>query len=304
MTQDQKVEKIKQLKEQHNAIILTHNYQLAEVHEIADFVGDSLELSRKAADVDADVIVFCGVTFMAETAAILSPEKTVLLPSLEAGCPMADMATAEKLIEEKAKYNNPLVVTYVNSSADVKAVSDICVTSANALDIVKNLPEDREILFVPDMNLGNYIQSQTGRTMHMWEGFCPTHHRISVEDIERRKKEYPEAVIIVHPESTYDVIKQSDAALSTGGMCRFIKESYAKQFIVATEIGMIYRLQKENPTKQFIPISEQAVCPTMKLCRVDDVLNSLEQMEHKITVNEPIRSQALLPIQRMLKGHL
>ena len=292
---------IKILKEQNNAIILAHNYQLGEVQDIADFVGDSLELSIKASNTDADIILCCGVTFMAETAYILSPDKTVLLPAIESGCPMADMAEAEDLIKMKEKYPNALVVTYVNSSAKVKALSDVCVTSANAKKIVAQLPKDKEILFVPDKNLGAYVQRETGRPMILWQGFCPTHMRITPEDILKRKKEFPNAAVIVHPEARLDVIDLADQALSTGGMLRYAKETDKQQIIVATENGIIYRLAKENPNKQFIPVSEQAVCPTMKLHRIEDVLNSLKNLTHKITVPEDIREKAFHPINKMLK---
>lgn len=301
LTEEEMIDRINELRKEKNAIILTHNYQLGEVQDIADFVGDSLELSIKANATDADVIVFCGVRFMAETAYILSPEKTVLLPVLESGCPMADMAESGELIKLKAEHPEALVVTYVNSSADVKAESDICVTSSNALKIVSELPEDREIIFVPDKNLGAYIQHKTGRKMILWPGFCPTHMRITPEHIKKRIEEYPEAKVIVHPEAKMDVIELADEALSTGGMVRFAKESDCRQIIVGTEMGMIYRLQKENPDKQFIPVSEQAICPNMKMTRLDDVLASLEKMQHRITIPEDIRIKAKKPIELMLE---
>jgi len=294
------IEKIKTLKKERNAVILTHNYQLAEVQQIADFVGDSLELSIKASKTQADVILFCGVKFMAETAYILSPEKTVLLPSLTSGCPMADMADYNSLSDLKEKYPDAVVVTYVNSSAEVKALSDICVTSSNALNIVRNIPEDKKIIFVPDQNLGAYIQKQTDRDMILWEGYCPVHMRITTEAIARKKEEFPEALVIVHPESQLDVIKLADSALSTGGMLKFAKDSSAEKIIVATEIGMIYRLQKENPDIQFIPASEQAVCPDMKMHRLEHVLDALKNNRNIITVPEPVREKAFIPIKRMI----
>ncbi|MBN1863665.1 MAG: quinolinate synthase NadA [Victivallales bacterium] len=299
---DGMVARINELRSEKNAVILTHNYQLAEVQDIADFVGDSLELSIKAARTTADVIVFCGVRFMAETAYILSPDKTVLLPSLESGCPMADMAEAPDLERFKKKHPGAIVVTYINSSAEVKALSDICVTSANAAEIVASLPKDGKIIFVPDMNLGSYVQKVTGRDMILWQGFCPTHMRIRAEDLKRRIAEFPDAKVIVHPESRPDVINLADEALSTGGMLKFARLTDARQIIVATEVGMIYRLSKESPDKQFIPVSEQAVCPNMKMHRLETVLHSLETMTHNIEIPEEIRVAAAKPITKMLQG--
>lgn len=300
-TEKEMITKICELRKELNAVILTHNYQLGEVQDIADFVGDSLELSIKAAKTTADVIVFCGVKFMAETAYMLSPEKSVLLPALESGCPMADMADAEQLLELKAKHPDAMVVTYVNSSIDVKALSDVCVTSANAVKIVNSLPKDREIIFVPDKNLGAYVQRETGRKMILWPGFCPTHMRITPKELKQRISEFPDAKILVHPEARLDVIDLADEALSTGGMIKYAKNSDAKQIIVATEVGMIYRLSKENPKIQFIPVSEQAVCPNMKMHRLDNVLDALENMKHSIVVPEEIRILAKKPIKRMLE---
>jgi quinolinate synthase len=301
LTDKEIIARICELREKKNAVILTHNYQLGEVQDIADFVGDSLELSIKASKTAADVIVFCGVQFMAETAYMLSPEKTVLLPALESGCPMADMAEADDLKKLKAKHPDALVVTYVNSSAEVKALSDICVTSANAVKIVESLPSNKEIIFVPDKNLGAYVQRITGRKMILWPGFCPTHMRITPDQLKQRIAEFPEAKVIVHPESRLDVIDLADEALSTGGMIRYAKATDVKQIIVATEVGMIYRLTKENPGKQFIPVSEQAVCPNMKMHRLDTVLDSLEYMRHSIIVPEETRLLAKKPIEKMLK---
>lgn len=295
------IDRINYLRKQKNAIIITHNYQLGEVQDIADFTGDSLELSIKAAETTADVIVFCGVKFMAETAAILSPKKTVLLPVMESGCPMADMADAADLVKMKNEHPDALVVTYVNSSAEVKAQTDVCVTSANALKIVSSLPADREIIFVPDKNLGAYIQMKTGRKMILWPGFCPTHMRITPQSIMQKKKEYPDAKVIIHPEARLDVIALADEVLSTGGMCRFAKQTDARKIIVATEIGLIYRLKRENPDKMFIPVTEQAVCPNMKLIRIDNVLDSLEKIKFKITVSEKVREPAEKAIRKMLE---
>ncbi len=301
LTEKEIIDRINVLRKQRNAIIMTHNYQLGEVQDIADFTGDSLELSMKAAETKADVIVFCGVKFMAETAAILSPEKTVLLPVMESGCPMADMADAEDLMKMKKEHPDALVVTYVNSSAEVKALTDVCVTSANALKIVSALPADKEIIFVPDRNLGAYVQRKTGRKMILWPGFCPTHMRITPQAIIQKKQEYPDAKVIIHPESRLDVIDLADEVFSTGGMCKFAKQTDAKKIIVATELGLIYRLKKENPDKIFIPVTEQAVCPNMKMHRMDNVLESLEKMRNKISVPEDIRVPAERSIRRMLE---
>ena len=293
-------ERICELRTARRAVILVHNYQLGEVQDLGDFVGDSLELSRQAASTDAATIVFCGVHFMAETAAILSPTKTVLLPVREAGCPMADMATAEEVREAKAAHPGVIVVTYVNSSAAVKAESDVCVTSANAAVIVRTLPTDRPILFLPDRNLGAWVARETGREMILWPGFCPTHMWITREAVNERKREFPGAEVIIHPESRLEVIDLADAVLSTGGMLRHVRKSAAPQFIVATEMGIIYRLRKENPGKQFIPVSEQAVCPNMKMIRAVDVLHALARNEHRIVVPEDLRVRALRPIEQML----
>ncbi len=295
------IEKIEKLKKQLNAVLLVHNYQLGEVQDIADFSGDSLELSRKAAKTDADVIVFCGVHFMAETAAILNPGKTVLLPDINSGCPMADMVTATQLRELKKKHPNAKVVCYVNSTAEVKAESDICCTSANAVQVVKSLRDAEEIIFVPDQYLGSYAGEQAGRELILWPGYCPTHARISPNDIRKRKEEHPGAVVIVHPECKPDVKKVADAILSTGGMITYAKETKAKTIIVGTEIGIIHRLRQENPDKVFVPVSEQAVCPRMKLITIESVLWSMESNKYRITVPEAIRLKAKNAVDRMLE---
>lgn len=294
------VEKILQLKQQRNAVILAHNYQLGEVQEIADFSGDSLELSQRAAETDADIIVFCGVLFMAETASILCPDKTVLLPHVHAGCPMADMITAEKLRRKRDEHPKATVVCYVNSPAEVKAESDVCCTSANAVDVVQSLPDADEILFVPDQYLGHFAAAQTGRDLLLWPGFCPTHVRIQAGDILRLRKEYPQAEVVVHPECRPDVTALADEVLSTGGICRYARESQATEIIVGTEIGMLHRLRKENPNKRFIAVSEQAVCPTMKLITLETVLWALEEMAHEVKVPEEIRVRARSTVDRML----
>ena len=293
------ITRITQLKKQRNAVILVHNYQRPEIQDIGDFVGDSLELSQKAATVQADVIVFCGVDFMAETAYIVNPKRTVLLPEPEAGCPMAQMITAEKLIEKKKELPDVAVVCYVNSSAAVKAESDICCTSANAVKVVQSL-DDKDILFVPDQYLGQWVSQKTGKQMHLWPGFCPTHMRVLAEDILRLKKQYPGAVAVVHPECRPEAKAAADEVLSTGGMMRFARETKAKTIIIGTETGIIYRLQKENPDKKFIAVSDKVICPNMKRTTLEKVLWSLQEMEHRITVPEDIRRRALRAVQRML----
>jgi quinolinate synthase len=296
------IEEILHLKKDKNAIILAHNYQLGEIQDIADFVGDSLELSQKAAQTGAAVIVFCGVHFMAETASILCPDKRVLLPDLQAGCPMANMVTVEGLRQKKEEYPEVTVVCYVNSTADVKAESDVCCTSANAVKIVRNLPEQGRILFVPDQYLGYFVSDKTGREMILWPGFCPTHARIRSQDIIRLKQEYPQAKVVVHPECTPEVTALADEVLSTGGICRFAHDTAAVDIIVGTEIGILHRLRKENPDKRFIPASEQAVCPRMKLITLENVLWSLQEMAPEVKVPEEIRLRAKSAVDRMLEA--
>ncbi len=296
------IEEILHLKKDKNAIILAHNYQLGEIQDIADFVGDSLELSQKAAQTGAAVIVFCGVHFMAETASILCPDKRVLLPDLQAGCPMANMVTVEGLRQKKEEYPEVTVVCYVNSTADVKAESDVCCTSANAVKIVRNLPEERKILFVPDQYLGYFVSDKTGREIILWPGFCPTHARIRSQDIIRLKQEYPQAKVVVHPECTPEVTALADEVLSTGGICRFAHDTAAVDIIVGTEIGILHRLRKENPDKRFIPASEQAVCPRMKLITLENVLWSLQEMAPEVKVPEEIRLRAKSAVDRMLEA--
>jgi len=294
------VNKILSLKREKKAVILAHNYQLGEVQDIADFVGDSLGLSQNAATTNARVIVFCGVHFMAETASILCPDKIVLLPDMNAGCPMADMITAKRLRERKKELPNATVVCYINSSAEVKAESDICCTSANAVKVVAGLNRD-EIIFVPDQYLGHYVQTKTGKKMHLWPGFCPTHIRIRPEHITQLKQEYPQAKVVVHPECRTEVIALADEVLSTGGMCRYARQEEVTEVIVGTEIGIIHRLKKENPGKKFIPVSEQAVCPNMKLITQEKVLWSLEAMAPEVRVPEQTRLKAKAAVDRMLR---
>jgi quinolinate synthase len=294
------IEKIGTLKRKLNAIILAHNYQRPEVQDVADYTGDSLELSRKAAETDADVIVFCGVHFMAETAKILSPEKIVLLPDENAGCPMADMITAEQLAQEKKKYPGVQVVCYVNSSAAVKAGSDICCTSANAVQVVQSMDKDRPVLFVPDKYLGLFAMRTSGTKMHFWPGYCPTHMKIRVDDIARQKELYPDANIVVHPECHPDVIDAADETLSTGGIIRYARAYKKKTLIVGTETGILHRLGKENPAVKYVPVTERSLCPHMKRITLEKVLWSMEELKPRIEIPEDIRQQALSAVERML----
>jgi quinolinate synthase len=290
---------IRALLKERNAVLLAHNYMRDEVQEIADITGDSLALSMEAAETAADVIVFCGVHFMAESASILSPDKTVLLPRLDAGCPMADMVTAEGLLEMKAKHPGVPVVTYVNSTAAVKAHTDICCTSANALKVVNSLPEN-ELIFVPDRNLGRFVAKFSEKTFHFWEGFCPTHERLRAEDVVRLKKENPDAQFICHPECSPDVSAIADHVCSTSGMYSYVKNSSVKRFIIGTEAGILYRLKKENPDKEFILASPALICPNMKLISLEDILNSLKSMSPVVKVPEEIRVPAKRALDRML----
>ena len=294
------LEQIAKLREKLNAIILAHNYQRPEVQDIADYTGDSLELSRKAAGTDAEVIVFCGVHFMAETAKILSPQKTVLLPDEAAGCPMADMITADQLEQEKAKYPGVQVVCYVNSSAAVKAGSDICCTSANAVQVVQAMDSERPILFVPDQYLGHYVMRKTGREMHLWPGYCPTHMKIGVDDVNRQRARYPGAKVLVHPECRPDVIDAADEALSTGGIIRYAQSYQGSTLIVGTETGILHRLRKENPAVQYVPVTKRGVCPNMKCITLEKVLWSMEEMEPNIEIPKEVRQRALAAVERML----
>ena len=295
------IEKIEQLKQQRNAVILAHNYQPGEIQDLADFGGDSLGLSIKAAEIDADVIVFCGVQFMAETAAILSPQKTVLLPDKHAGCPLADMITAQQLRQLKQEHPDALVVCYVNSSAEVKAESDYCCTSANAVEVVNSLPEDRSIIFVPDQHLGRFAAEKTGRDLVLWPGYCHVHVVISEEDIKNAKAEYPDAVVMVHPECTEPVKELSDQILSTGQMLKFATKSTANRFIVGTEVGIIHALKRQSPNKEFFPASERAICPNMKLTTLEKIAWALEDMQYKVTVPQDIRIRAKKSLDRMVE---
>lgn len=290
---------IRDLLKQRNAVLLAHNYMRDEVQEIADITGDSLGLSQEAAKTSADVIVFCGVHFMAESAAILSPGKTVLLPRLDAGCPMAEMITAEDLRKFKRDRPGLPVVTYVNSSAEVKAESDICCTSANALKVVNSLP-DKEIIFTPDRNLGHYVSQFSDKKFHLWDGFCPTHERLKPEAVLELKKRYPDALFICHPECNPAVTALADHACSTSGMYDYCKQSTAKSFIIGTEAGILYKLKVENPDKKFILASPALICPNMKLTSLEDILLALENMAPVVTVDNRIRLKAKAALDRMI----
>lgn len=299
MYQDDIKQEIRNLLKQRNAILLAHNYMRDEVQEIADITGDSLGLSIEAAKTDADVIVFCGVHFMAESASILAPEKTVLLPRLDAGCPMADMITEDGLMEMKSHYPGVPVVTYVNSSAAVKAASDICCTSANAIKVVNSLP-DREIIFTPDRNLGTYVGRFTDKNIHLWEGYCPTHERMKPEDVSRLKAQHPDALFICHPECNPAVVALADHVCSTSGMYDYCRNSTAKKFLIGTEAGILYRLRQESPEKEFILASPALICPNMKLTSLEDVRDALLTMKPVVKVPEEIRVPAKRALDRML----
>ena len=300
MKKEEIVERIAQLKKERNAVILAHNYQTGEVQDIADYIGDSLGLSQKAASSEASVIVFCGVHFMAETAAILAPAKTVLLPEIKAGCPMADMITAGELREWKKRYPGRKVVAYVNTTADVKAESDICCTSSNAVKVVISL-EDEEVLFVPDKNLAAYVARQTNKKIIAWDGYCSIHDNIRLRDIKEKKKAHPEAEVWAHPECRPEVIDLADKVLSTGKMVKEAGETPKKEIIVATEAGIIYRLKKENPGKSFYPGRDQALCPNMKKINLEKVLISLEKIVYRIEVPPEISCKARGAIEKMVK---
>ncbi len=294
------VKEIKSLKKKKNAIIVAHNYQYPEIQDIADFVGDSLELAKKASELKNDIIVFCGVIFMAETAKILAPDKKVLLPVKTAGCPMADMINAEQLAELKKQHPKAKVVTYVNSNAEVKALTDVCCTSANAVKIVQNIDAD-EIIFVPDKNLGAYCQRFTEKKIILWDGHCYVHNRISPSEVREAKTQLPDAPLLVHPECTSQVIDLADAVLSTAGMLKYVKEHNANRFIVATEEGIIHRMKKENPNKQFYSAGTAKFCVNMKKTKLSNVLESLENEQFEIVVDKEIAKKAKASLDKMLE---
>lgn len=294
------IQEINEFKQKRNAVILAHNYQTGDVQDIADYVGDSLGLSIQASKTDADVIVFCGVHFMAETAAILSPEKTVLLPEIHAGCPMADMINADQLKRLKEKHPDALVVSYVNSTAEVKALSDYCCTSSNAVELVKTIDPDKEIIFVPDQHLGSYVSKQTGRNLILYPGYCPSHARILANDIRDLKDEHPDAIVLAHPECNEEVKGLADEKLSTGAMLKFAKASDTKKFIIATEPGIVHTLKKENPDKKFYAATAKAICPNMKKITIEKVLWSLEAMKFVVTVPDEVAIKARGALERMI----
>lgn len=297
-------DEIKALKRERNAIILAHNYQVGEIQDIADFTGDSLGLARAAQQTDADVLVFCGVRFMAETASILCPDKTVLIPDPDAGCSLASMVNPEDVRRWKNEHPGGVVVAYVNTTASVKAEADYCCTSSNAVEIINHIPADRDILFVPDFYLGSYVQMKTGRTnITIWKGQCHVHAMIDSERIERLKREHESAEIIMHPECgcLTRSMPYADQILSTEGMVKYVRQSRSPAFIVATETGVLHKMKRENPGKEFIPAAEHAVCHYMKLNTIEKVVLSLERMQYEVKVPEPIRQRALLPIERMIE---
>jgi quinolinate synthase len=297
------VEKIGRLRRERRAVILAHNYQIPEVQDIADIIGDSLAMAREAASVrDADVIVLCGVRFMAETAKLLNPARRVLMPDPNAGCPMADMVSPRELADARRRHPDAAVVCYVNSSAAVKALSDIACTSANAVKVVESIPPDRPILFVPDQSLGDWAARKTGRrNLLLWPGFCPTHHRILAEHVEARRREHPDAEVCAHPECTRQVVDLADFVGSTSQIIRHVTESPARAFIIATELGVCHTLRRRNPTKTIIEITQLADCPNMKLNTLEKVLWSLEDLAYEVQVPEEVAGPARRSIERMLE---
>ncbi|GBE16106.1 MAG TPA: quinolinate synthase NadA [Proteobacteria bacterium] len=292
---------IRELVRKRRAVFLAHNYQRDEIQEIADHTGDSLGLSQIAASSDAEVIVFCGVHFMAESAAILAPKRTVLLPRKDAGCPMADMISPEGVEKMRLRYPGGTVVAYVNTSAAVKAHSDICCTSANAVKVVLSLPESEgPVIMIPDQNLARYVASQVDRKVVWWDGFCPVHHRYRAEDVLKVKRLYPKAVFVAHPECRPEVLELADHITSTSGMYLFARETGANEVIIGTENGVLYRMRSENPGKTFIPLSDEMICPNMKLTTLEDVRDALMNMAPVVTVPEDIRNRAVRALDRML----
>jgi len=294
------IEKIKELKDKKDAVILVHNYQRGEVQDIGDYIGDSLELSRQAHKTDAVMIVFCGVRFMAETAKILSPEKKVLIPRNEAGCPMANMVTPEDVSAMRKKHPRAKVVSYVNTNADVKALSDVCCTSANAVKVVENIDSDK-IIFVPDKNLGSYVKRFVDKSIILWDGYCYVHNNISKEEVLSAKKKFPEALLLVHPECRTEVIDIADEVLSTSGMLEFAKKSHAKSFLIGTEEGILYGLKKENPKKFFYNVGIPRICSDMKLTHLEDVYLALKEEKYKITIPTDIMNASRKALEKMLK---
>ena len=295
-----------------NALILSHNYQIPEIQDLANFVGDSLELSIQARNADNNLIVFCGVHFMAETVSILAPKKTILIPDLEAGCSLAETINVEQLREWKGKHPEAVVVSYINTSARIKAESDYCCTSSNAIKIIESIPTNKEILFLPDLFLGAYIEKMTGRKMHIWPGECHVHSQLTAEKVNNIRDEYPNAELLIHPECgcvsnvMYDMVNgdisdNKTKILSTGGMVEYTKKSASKEFIVATETGIIYQLQKNNPGKKFRPLKDNAICEYMKKITVEKLYKSLNEEVYQVKVPEEIAKKAINPINKMLE---
>ncbi|MCD4818158.1 MAG: quinolinate synthase NadA [Candidatus Cloacimonetes bacterium] len=294
------LDEIKKLKKHKKAIILAHNYQTLDVQEVADFVGDSLQLSQEAARVEAEIIVFCGVRFMAETAKLLKPNAKVLLSSKNAGCPMADMITGEQLREFKKQYNNPIVVCYVNSTVEVKAESDICCTSGNAIKIINSIPQEKTILFVPDQNLGTFSAQKTGRNVIVWDGYCNVHHHfITKDNVIKIRKEYPDYALLVHPECKPEVFNQADLVCSTKGMADYVKEH--DKVIIGTEVGLFEQLKAKFPEKKLVPLSEKAICINMKKTTLNDVYLTLKNENNEIILDDDIMKNAVKSIDRMLE---
>lgn len=294
---------ISDLKKKRNAIILAHNYQVGEVQDVADYLGDSLGLARQAMKTNADVILFAGVHFMAETASIMCPDKKVIVPDAAAGCSLADMIKPEQVREWKKNHPGGLVVAYVNTSADVKAESDYCCTSANAVNVVKSIPADKEILFIPDFYLGSFVQNETGRkNMTIWKGYCPSHTLIQSSEINALRKANPEAEFLMHPECgcLTKSMHLADKILSTEGMVRYVGESKAKKFIIATETGILHRMEQDHPEKTFIPASPQSVCGYMKMNTLEKIVDSLENLRYEVKVPKELADRARLPIERMV----
>ncbi|MFO7659341.1 MAG: quinolinate synthase NadA [Candidatus Cloacimonadaceae bacterium] len=293
-------EEIIKLKQEKNAVILAHNYQAVEIQDIADFTGDSLQLSLQATQVKAPLIVFCGVRFMAETAAILNPSAKVILPVLDAGCPMADMITAEQLKAFKEEHPGAVVVCYVNSSVEVKAESDICCTSSNAVKVLQSIPQDKEILFVPDQNLGTWAAAQTQRKVTVWQGYCPVHHwGFTIQDVEKMRQQYPDYTLLAHPECRWEVVTKADQVMSTSGMLKFAEQN--DKLIIATELGLVDLLKARYPQKSILPLSTNAVCQNMKKTQLHHVLEALQLEVHAIKVEPAIAAKAVDCLNRMLE---
>lgn len=293
------IDQILELKEERDAVILAHNYQIPEIQDLADHTGDSLELSRRATEVDRSVIVFCGVDFMAESAAILNPDKTVLIPSLRACCPMAAMATAEEVMAKRQDYPQAAVCSYVNTSAEVKAVSDICCTSSNGVPVVESLAEDR-VIFVPDKNLGHHVSTQTDKEIILWPGFCIVHEQLRLEEVEAVLEQHPGAEVLVHPECRPEVVAAADAVLSTAGMLRHVDQSDAEEFIIGTEAGLLHPLRQRNPTKRFYIAAPHMICRAMKEVTLENLLEALKREQYIVEVPEEVRVPAKRALERML----